>query len=49
MSGIRDNAPKPTSDGPSNRREIVYFCEQHGVMNKATDLKDKVDEIAKKV
>jgi len=49
MSGMSEDTPKPTSDSPPNKREMVYFCEQHGVMNKATDLKDKVDQIAKRV
>ena len=46
---MSENAPNPTSDELSNKREIVYFCEQHGVMNKATDLRDKVDQMTEKV
>ncbi len=30
-------------------KETLYYCERHGVMNKGSDLKDKVDQIAKRV
>ena len=30
-------------------KEILYYCERHGVMNKSSDLKDKADQIAKRV
>jgi hypothetical protein len=33
---------------PTVRQESLYFCGQHGVMNKSTDLKDKADKIAKR-
>jgi hypothetical protein len=49
MSGMSENAPKPMTESVSNEHELIYFCEKHGVMNKTTDLKDKVDQIAKKV
>ena len=26
----------------------LYYCSKHGVMNKSTDLKEKVDQIAEK-
>ncbi|MGA8905637.1 MAG: hypothetical protein WB661_11600 [Candidatus Bathyarchaeia archaeon] len=41
----------PAADSPSlpaPRQEFLYFCRQHGVMNKYTDLKDKVDQITKR-
>lgn len=41
----------PAADSPSlpaPRQETLYFCRQHGVMNKYTDLKDKVDQIVKR-
>ncbi|HUK50259.1 MAG TPA: hypothetical protein VLV18_04425 [Terriglobales bacterium] len=47
MAGVTENSSKQPSS-PSTRQEVVYVCEQHGVMNKATDLKNKADEIAKK-
>jgi hypothetical protein len=28
--------------------ETIYFCEQHGAMNKLTDLKEKADQISKR-
>jgi hypothetical protein len=48
MSGMSQNKPKPIMENASNEHELIYFCEKHGVMNKSTDLKDKVDQIAKK-
>ena len=48
MSGMGENGPKPATDKQTDDHELVYFCEQHGVMNKPTDLKDKVDQITKK-
>ncbi len=29
--------------------EDVYYCQVHGVMNKPSDLREKVDQIAKRV
>jgi hypothetical protein len=43
-----ENGPKLTTDTQPDNRELIYFCERHGVMNKPTDLKDKADQIAKK-
>ena len=34
-----------TSD---STKEFLYYCERHGVMNKSSDLKEKVDQIARK-
>jgi hypothetical protein len=36
------------STASSPKQESLYYCEKHGVMNKSTDLKEKVDEIAGK-
>ena len=33
---------------PRPKQEPLYFCGQHGVMNKSADLKDKVDQVTKK-
>jgi hypothetical protein len=33
---------------PRPKREPLYYCGQHGVMNKSTDLKEKVDQVSKK-
>jgi hypothetical protein len=41
--GIVDSPPSLTK-----RQEVLYFCGQHGVMNKSTDLKEKTDQIAKR-
>jgi len=46
MSTMSENTPRypETSQG----KEPIYFCEQHGPMNKMTDLKEKADQISKK-
>jgi hypothetical protein len=46
MSIISENPPKYPDGGPTT--EPVYFCEQHGAMNKLTDFKEKADQISKK-
>jgi hypothetical protein len=33
---------------PAQRKEVLYYCERHGVMNKGSDLKEKADQIAKR-
>lgn len=43
-----EKSPKAAVNGQPDNHELIYFCEQHGVMNKPTDLKDKADQIAKK-
>ena len=30
-------------------RELVYYCEKHGLLNKAGDMRGKASEIAKKL
>jgi hypothetical protein len=32
----------------SMSQEPLYHCEKHGVMNKSSDLREKVDQIARK-
>lgn len=42
---------RPAVDSPTlprPKQEPLYFCGQHGVMNRSTDLKDKVDQVTKK-
>jgi hypothetical protein len=46
MSAMNESTHKYPE--PSQAKEIIYFCEQHGAMNKLTDLKDKADQISKK-
>ena len=46
MSGMRESAAD--SDEGIDKQELIYVCDQHGAMNKHTDLKDKVDKVAKK-
>jgi transposase-like protein len=36
------------SSQPLRKAEALFYCEQHGVMNKSTDLKEKADQIAKR-
>ncbi|HXY83726.1 MAG TPA: hypothetical protein VEH56_08370 [Candidatus Saccharimonadales bacterium] len=30
------------------RKEGIYYCERHGVMNKGSDLKEKADQMARR-
>ncbi len=30
-------------------KELVYYCEKHGLLNKAGDMRGKASEIAKKL
>jgi hypothetical protein len=32
-----------------SKQETLYYCKEHGVMNKSIDLKEKVDQIAGRV
>jgi len=32
----------------SSNQEPIYYCEKHGIMNKLVDLKEKVDQIARR-
>jgi hypothetical protein len=47
MAGMRESAADHPGEG-TDKRELIYFCDQHGAMNKLTDVKDKVDQVAKK-
>jgi hypothetical protein len=42
------NESTPSYPEASQGKETIYFCEQHGPMNKMTDLKEKADQISKK-
>jgi len=44
---MRENAADYSGEG-IDKQELIYFCDQHGVMNKVTDLKDKADQVANK-
>ena len=46
MSTMNENMPKYLD--ASQTREIIYYCEQHGPMNKLSDLKEKADQISKR-
>jgi hypothetical protein len=46
MSTINETTPKYADHLES--KEAIYFCEQHGPMNKLTDLKEKTDQISRK-
>ena len=45
MSTINESAPRLDSDAA---KEAIFFCEQHGPMNKISDLKEKADQISKR-
>jgi hypothetical protein len=47
MSGMRESAANYSGE-EIDKQELIYVCDQHGAMNKHTDLKDKVDQVAKK-
>ena len=47
MSGMRENAAGSSGEG-MDKQELIYFCDQHGAMNKLTDLKGKADQVANK-
>ncbi len=46
---MRESAAESSPTEPSRKQETLYYCERHGVMNKSTDLKEKADQIAKRV
>jgi hypothetical protein len=35
------------SDQPG-KQETIYYCQEHGVMNKSSDLRERVNQIAKR-
>jgi hypothetical protein len=45
-----DGLASKTSSASENRakRESIFFCERHGVMNKPADLKEKVEEVERR-
>ena len=45
MSTVNETTPRYA---PLESKEPIYFCEQHGPMNKLTDLKEKTDQISRK-
>ena len=47
MSAKKDSVADYSGEG-TDKQEPIYFCEQHGAMNKLTDLKDKADQLAEK-
>jgi hypothetical protein len=48
MTALKEREVSETSGETPQKHESVYYCGQHGVMNKATDLKNKVDQITEK-
>lgn len=48
MTRMIGTAAELRSTESSAKPERLYYCEKHGVMNKSTDLKDKVDQIARR-
>jgi len=48
MTPLKERESSETSGETLQKHESLYYCGQHGIMNKATDLKDKVDQIAEK-
>lgn len=48
MSRMDGLTSKSDNQEDTAKRESVYFCERHGVLNKAGDLKEKVNEIERR-
>ena len=48
MTQMTESSLNPSPTEISRKREILFYCEQHGVMNRSTDLKEKADQIAGK-
>jgi len=49
MTKMSETSANPSLNEASRKGEALYYCEKHGVMDKSTDLKEKADQIAKKV
>jgi len=49
MTQMTENCLNASATEISRKDEILFYCEQHGVMNRSTDLKEKADQIARKV
>lgn len=45
---MNESPAESLSTMPIRTQEALHFCAKHGVMNKSTDLKEKVDQIAKR-
>jgi predicted RNA-binding Zn-ribbon protein involved in translation (DUF1610 family) len=49
MTQMSESSSNFSPTETSRKQEALYYCEQHGVMNRSTDLKHKADQIARKV
>jgi hypothetical protein len=49
MANMSESGSSSWPTETTRRQEVLYYCEEHGVMNRPTDLKDKADQIARKV
>ncbi len=47
MTGMRESGADFSGKG-IDKQELIYFCDQHGAMNKLTELKDKAGQVANK-
>jgi len=48
LCGKKMTSRRETADEGVDRQELIYFCDQHGAMNKLPDLKEKADQVANK-
>jgi hypothetical protein len=48
MTRVEGLAPKVSEDEIKGKRETVFFCERHGVLNKAGSVKEKVSEVERR-
>jgi len=48
LCGKKMSSRRETTDEGVDKQELIYFCDQHGAMNKLPDLKEKADQVANK-
>ena len=49
MTRMEQPATTYASVDQLGKQETLYYCKEHGVMNKSIDLKEKVDQIAGRI
>lgn len=48
MTRVDGLAPKVSESEAKSKRETVFFCERHGVLNKLGSVSDKVSEVERR-
>jgi hypothetical protein len=49
MTRMEPPSTEYSSADQPRKQETLYYCKEHGVMNKSIDLKEKVDQIAGRI